>query len=93
MPNITCSHKTSILDNSSKHTKFEKIFFISNSRLDEFLMISLIFLYDEYIDRPKLTEQKNPFEYIVPSPTSGVGTKKPFEYIFPSPTSGVGTIK
>ena len=40
-------------------------------------MIPLTFLYDEYIDRPKFTEQKkNPFEYIVPSPTSGVGTKK-----------------
>ena len=32
-------------------------------------MIPLTFLYDEYIDRPKLTEQKkNPFEYIVPPP-------------------------
>ena len=40
-------------------------------------MIPLTFLYDEYIDRPKFTEQKkNPFEYIVPSPTSGVGTRK-----------------
>ena len=40
-------------------------------------MIPLTFLYDEYIDRPKFTEQKkNPFEYIVPSPTSGVGTMK-----------------
>ena len=38
-------------------------------------MIPLTFLYDEYIDRPKLTGQKKPFEYIVPSPTSGVGTK------------------
>ena len=39
-------------------------------------MIPLTFLYDEYIDRPKFTEQKKkkPFEYIVPSPTSGVGT-------------------
>ena len=39
-------------------------------------MIPLTYLYDEYIDRPKFTEQKkkNPFEYIVPSPTSGVGT-------------------
>ena len=34
----------------------------------------LTFLYDEYIDRPVLTEQKKPIEYIVPSPTSGVGT-------------------
>ena len=29
-------------------------------------MIPLTILYDEYIDRPKLTEQKNPVEYIVP---------------------------
>ena len=32
------------------------------------LMIPVSTLYDEYIDRPKLTEQKNPFEYIVPPP-------------------------
>ena len=30
-------------------------------------MITLTFLYHEYTDRPKLSEQKeNPFEYIVP---------------------------
>ena len=29
-------------------------------------MIPLTILYDEYIDRPKLIEQKNPVEYIVP---------------------------
>ena len=29
-------------------------------------MIPLTILYDEYIDRPKLTEQKKPVEYIVP---------------------------
>ena len=34
-----------------------------------FLMIPLISLYNECIDRLKLSEQKNPFEYIVrPSP-------------------------
>ena len=27
------------------------------------------FLYDEYIDRPELTEQKKTVEYIVPTPT------------------------
>ena len=45
-------------------------------------MIPLTFLYDEYIDRPKFTEQKkkNPFEYIVPSPTSGVGTISSLDY-------------
>ena len=41
-------------------------------------MIPLITLYDEYIDRPKLTEQKNPVEYIVPAPSRGVGTKRSF---------------
>ena len=41
-----------------------------------FLLIPLIFLYDEYIDRPKLSEQKNPFVYIVPPPTSGVGKNR-----------------
>ena len=46
-------------------------------------MIPLTFLYDEYIDRPKFTEQKkNPFEYIVPSPTSGVGTIKTNPHIY-----------
>ena len=39
-------------------------------------MIPLTVLYDEYIDRPKSTEQKNPFDYLVPPPTSGVGTIK-----------------
>ena len=32
-------------------------------------MMPLTILYDEYIDRPKLTEQKKtPVEYIVPPP-------------------------
>ena len=36
-------------------------------------MIPVSTLYDEYIDRRKLTEQKKPFEYIVlPPPTSGL---------------------
>ena len=38
-------------------------------------MIPLSFLYDEYVDRPKLSEQKKQFEYIVPLRTGGVGTK------------------
>ena len=29
-------------------------------------MIPPTTLYDEYIDRPKLSDKKNPFEYIVP---------------------------
>ena len=44
-------------------------------------MIQLTFLYDEYIDRPKLTEQKNPFEYIVPQVGGGtkINLRKPKE--------------
>ena len=37
-------------------------------------MILVSTLYDEYIDRRKLTEQKNPFEYIVAPLSRGVGT-------------------
>ena len=34
-------------------------------------MIPLTIPYDEYIDRPKLSEQKNPFENIVHPPNWG----------------------
>ena len=34
-------------------------------------MIPVSTLYGEYIDRPKLTEKKHPFEYIVPPPSRG----------------------
>ena len=44
-------------------------------------MIPLTFLYNEYIDRPKFTEQKNPFEYIVPPPIIGVGTKILYKHL------------
>ena len=37
-------------------------------------MIPLTTLYYDYIDRPKLSEQKIPFEYIVPPPLKWVGT-------------------
>ena len=39
-------------------------------------MVPLTTLYDDYIDRPNLTEQKKPFEYIVPPPIKWVGTTK-----------------
>ena len=76
MPNMKCSHKTSILDNSSKNKKFKKtVFFIPNSRLDELFNdtthISLRWIYRS---AKIYWTKKNPFEYIVPSPTSGVGT-------------------
>ena len=32
-------------------------------------MIPLTTFCDDYIDRPNLTQQKNPFEYIIPPPT------------------------
>ena len=34
-------------------------------------MIPVSTLYDEYIERRKFTEQKKPFEYIVPPPSRG----------------------
>ena len=34
-------------------------------------MIPVSTLYDEYIERRKFTEQKNPVEYIVPPPSRG----------------------
>ena len=61
------------LDNSKKDAKLKKNCLISNSTLEEFLTTTLTFLYDEYIDRPKLSEQKKLFEYLVPPPKSGVG--------------------
>ena len=42
-------------------------------------MIPLTILYDEYIDRQKLTEQKKPIWVYSSFPTSGVGTISAFE--------------
>ena len=42
-------------------------------------MIPLTNLYDEYNDWPKLTEQKNPFEYIVPPFPLKWGSEQPAE--------------
>ena len=58
-----------------KKTEFKKIYLVVNSTLDELFNDTTHISLDEYIDRPKLSEQKNPFEYIVPLPTIGVGTK------------------
>ena len=38
-------------------------------------MIPVSTLYDEYIDRQKLSEQKNPNVYKDPPPSGGIGTK------------------
>ena len=51
-------------------------------------MIPLTTLYDDYIDRLKFTEQKNPFEYIVPRPNQVGRNNKNSSYYedFPSLT-------
>ena len=40
-----------------------------------FITIPHITIYDEYIERQKLTQQKNPFEYLIP-PTLNCGEAK-----------------
>ena len=40
-------------------------------------MIPLTTLYDYYIDRPKFSEQKNTFEYIVPPLKRGRNNNQP----------------
>ena len=69
-----CSHKLQSWITPRKKPNSKKSFKFPILRWTSFLVIPLLFLYDEYIDRPKLSEQKKPFEYIVPPPTSGVGT-------------------
>ena len=41
-------------------------------------MIPVSTLYDEYIDRQKLSEQKKTFDYIVPPPLKRVRNKKTY---------------
>ena len=77
-PNIPSAHVTLNLDNSSKKSKFKSLFYFELYAGRAFSMIPLTFLYDEYIDRPKLSEQKKPVEYIVPPPTGAVGTMRVF---------------
>ena len=43
-----------------KKRNSKKSFLLRILRWMRFLMIPLSFLYDEYIDRPKLSEQKKP---------------------------------
>ena len=68
-------HKTLNLDNSLSKAKI-KTFCFHVLRWTSFLMIPLTTLYDDYIDRPKLTDQENPFDYIVPPPTKVGGNNK-----------------
>ena len=55
-------HKTVIIVSSLKKAKLKKSFYIVILRWMCFLMIPLMALDDEYINRTKLTEQKNPIE-------------------------------
>ena len=71
---IPCSHKDSILDNSTKIRKFEKIFLIFNPTLEEFFNDTTHISIRRIEQSPKLSELKNPFEYIVPPHRSKVGT-------------------
>ena len=41
-------------------------------------MIPLTILYDEYIDRPKLSEQKNTVDYMVPPSPLKLGSEQKF---------------
>ena len=59
--------------------KFKKKIKFEILRLTSFLMIPLTILYDGYIDRQNLTEQKNPVENIVPPPTNVDRNNKPNE--------------
>ena len=60
-----------------KRKSRKKYFKFHILRWTGFLKIPLTALYDENIDRPKLTEQKKRFEYIVPAPTE-VGRNNSF---------------
>ena len=71
MSGVHTKFKTPI---TPRKSKFQRKSFFLALRWTSFLRIPLTFLYSEYIDRPKLTEQKNPFKYIVPPSTSEVGT-------------------
>ena len=68
IPNITCSHKIETSIGPRKNTIFKKSFEFRTLLWTSFSVISLTFLYDEYIDRPKLSEQKKPIWVYSPSP-------------------------
>ena len=75
MPNISCSHKTSILDNSSTKTKFKKNLFSF-----KFYARWAFQWYQSHFSTMNISVGQNclnktkPFEYIVPPPIRGVGT-------------------
>ena len=76
MPNIPYSRKILNLDNSSKKTTLKKPIWIQTLRSTSFLMIPITFLFNNFINRPKLTEQKTQLItwFLPPPQTSGVGT-------------------
>ena len=76
MPDMPCSQKYLNPHNSSKNTKLKKTSLIRFLRWTHILMLPLKFFYDEYIDRPKLPEQRKTnwvYSSSPPPPTSGVG--------------------
>ena len=58
--NCSNIHKNLNPDNSLEKTKFNYIFFIPYSALDDLFNDTHTTLYDEYIDRSKLNETKKP---------------------------------
>ena len=66
--NPSIIHKILNLVKALKKAKCKKKL-IPYSALEGFLIMPLITLYDEYIAGTKLTEQKNPYEYIFPRPS------------------------
>ena len=76
MPSIPCSHKTSIINNSSQKIESQKNLFNF-----EFYAGRAFQWYHSHFSTMNISigricrNKKNPFEYIVPPPASGVGTK------------------
>ena len=64
--NTSIIHRTLIFVNSLKKRMSKKSFYFHFLRWMGFVMIPLTALYHKYIDRPKFSEQKKPFDNIVP---------------------------
>ena len=70
---IVAFHKTLSFDNSVKNENKKNLFPFSSM----YVLFNDTTHNDEYIDRLKLSEQKNPFEYTVPpSPLKGGSEQK-----------------
>ena len=71
--NLSNFHKIQTTITHSRKRNADKSFIFHILRWTGFLMILLTTLYDDYIDRSKLSEHKNAVEYIVTPPSRGVG--------------------